>query len=536
MSKLITLEKETRERILEGVEVLVEAVGSTLGPMANNVVIETPYAATTVTKDGVTVAKHVEVEDPVANLGVQILKQAASRTASLAGDGTTTATVIAGALVREASKLIAAGVKPIDIKRRYEALLLDALAILKKESKAVTTEKIKEIATISSNNDEEIGELIAAAYDHVGSEGLISLDESKTGKTELELVHGVAIDKGYSSPYFVTDSAKAEAVLDNPLIFITDAKLRYAPEIVPILEKAVEANRPLLIIADEIEGQALQLAVVNKMRGVLSVCAISAPSFGQTRMEILRDLAALTSAKVVSEEDASRIEDTKFTDFGTAVKVVVSKNRTLFIDSKRDEETINARAEEIRLHLTGENDQYMQQKMQRRLADLKAKVAILHVGAATETEIKERKDRVDDALRATACAIAKGYLVGGGTALARIGQSLKMEDVMIDPIFVRALQQPLMIIAKNAGVSGEVVLNTVLTHPLAKDNSSFGFNARTGLYTDLEIDGVIDPLLVVEQALTNAVSAAGMIILSAVSITNLDRKPPYNPQLDGYPS
>lgn len=535
MSKLITSEKETREKILSGVLKLVEVVGSTLGPMANNVVIETPYGATTVTKDGVTVAKHVNLPDPVENLGVEILKQAAARTASLAGDGTTTATVIAGALVQEANKLISAGIKPILIKRRFESLLLESLQILLKESKAVTPEKIQEIATIAANNDEEIGALIAEAYAHVGSEGLVSLDESKSGKTELELVQGAAFDKGYASPYFITNASKEECVLDNPLIFITDGKLRYGPEIVPIMEKAIQARRPLLIIADEIEGQALQILAVNKMRAGMQVCAVAAPSFGQNRVELLRDIAALTSARLVSEDEADRIEDTTLDDMGTSLKVVISKNRTLFIESERDEDRINKRADEIRTQLTGQNDLYMQQKLQRRLADLKAKVAILYVGAPTDTELKERKDRVDDALRATSCAITKGYLIGGGTALARLGQSLKVTDNLIDPIFTKALQQPLMLLATNAGQSGEVVLSKVLDTPPA-NIQNFGYNARSGQFSDLEKDGVIDPLLVVEQALTNAVSAANMIILAASSITNLDRTPPYSPDPHGYAS
>lgn len=533
MSKLITSEKETRERILAGVMKLVDVVGSTLGPMANNVVIETPYGATTVTKDGVTVAKHVNLPDPVENLGVEILKQAAARTASLAGDGTTTATVIAGALVSEANKLITAGVKPILIKKRFEALLLDALAILNKEAKAVTPEKIQEIATIAANNDEEIGALIAEAYNHVGPEGLVSLDESKSGRTELELVQGAAFDKGYASQYFITNPAKEECVLDNPLIFITDAKLRYAPEVIPIMERALEARRPLLIIADEIEGQALGLLTVNKMRAGMQICAVSAPSFGQNRLELLRDIAALTSARVVSEDEADRIEDTTVEDMGTCLKVVISKTRTLFIESERDEERINERADEIRAQLTGQNDLYIQQKLQRRLADLKAKVAILYVGASTETELKERKDRVDDALRATSCAITKGFLIGGGTALAKLGQKLPLTEELIDPIFVKALQQPLMLIAKNAGESGEVVLNNVL-NSLSSKIQNYGFNARSGQYSDLVADGVIDPLLVVEQALTNAVSAANMIILSASSVTNLDRAPAYNPDPHGF--
>lgn len=530
MSKLITSEKETREKILSGVLKLVDVVGSTLGPMANNVVIETPYGATTVTKDGVTVATHVNLPDPVENLGVDILKQASKRTASLAGDGTTSSIVLAGALVEGAHKLIAAGIKPIDIKRRFESLLTSSLQILSKEAKAVTPEKIQEIATIAANNDEEIGALIAEAYNHVGPEGLVSLDESKSGRTELELVQGAAFDKGYASQYFITNPAKEECVLDNPLIFVTNGKLRYAPEIIPIMEKAIEARRPLLVIADEIEGQALGLLTVNKMRAGMQVCAVAAPSFGQNRLELLRDIAALTSARVISEDEADRVEDTSIEDMGTALKVIISKNRTLFIEPSRDETRIDERADEIRAQLTGQNDLYIQQKLQRRLADLKAKVAILYVGAPTETDLRERKDRVDDALRATSCAITKGYLVGGGTSLARVINNLEIKDQFIDPVFARALQQPLMRIASNAGQSPEVVLAKVLE----QTDKAFGYNARTNEYSNLELDGVIDPLLVVEQSLTNAISASGMIILAAASITNLDRTPSYSPEPHGF--
>lgn len=525
MHKQITLSKETREQMLKGINTLDEVVGSTLGPMGKNVVIETPYGATTVTKDGVTVAKHVDLEDAVENLGAQIIKQAASKTASLAGDGTTTATVIAASLVRGANKLIAAGIQPIEIKRRLESLLVEALKELSVQSKAVDSSKIQEIATISANNDEEIGSLIAQAYEFVGPQGLITLDESKSGSTTLEFSDGVSIEKGYASPYFITDAAKGEVILENPLIFISDTKLRYAPEIVPILEKAAAVNRPLLIIADEVEGQALQLCVVNKMRGVLSVAVVTAPSFGESRMEQLRDLAALTSATVIAKADASRIEDTKISDMGSAQRVIISKSKTVFVEPTRNEALIDSRAKEIESLLTGENDQYMQQKLQRRLADLRAKVAVLRVGAATETELKEKKDRVDDALRATACALQRGYLTGGGTALAKLSKHLTIKDELIDHIFIEALQRPLIVIATNAGLSGDVVLSKVLTSKAA----SQGFNARTLRYSDLEKDGVIDPTLVVEQALSNAVSAASMVILSSSAITNGDRKPPYSP-------
>lgn len=525
MTKDIHSEKETREKMLAGVLALAQAVGSTLGPMGSNVVIETPYGATTVTKDGVTVAKHVDLDDPTENLGAQILKQAASRSATLAGDGTTTATVLAAALVQSAHRLITAGVKPIDIKRRLEALLLETLNLIHKQSKAVDQDKIKEIATIAANNDEEIGRLIQEAYIHVGSEGLITLDESKTGSTELKMEQGVAIDKGFASPYFVTDSAKGECVLENPLIFITDTKLRAQHEIAHIMEMAAQRHRPLLVIADETDSMALQTMVVNKMRGTIMCAAVNAPSFGDNRMEMLKDLAALTSSTLVTTKSGARIEDTPFSAFGSADKIIITKGKTVFVNPTHNVTEVENRSTEIRTHLTTEQDAYLRTRLQKRLADLTAKVAVLSVGGATETELKERKDRVDDALRATACAIQKGYLIGGGVALARISQLIEVKDQLIDPIFKDALCAPLKLIASNAGESGEVILDRTLS---AKDLDT-GFNARTLKYSNLLEDGVIDPALVVEQAIVNAVSASTMIILSSTALTNKDRKPPFSP-------
>lgn len=523
--KNIAFSEETRQKMLEGVQILAQAVGSTLGPMGRNVVIETPYGATTVTKDGVTVAKHVDLDDPIQNLGAQILKQAAARTATLAGDGTTSATVIAAALVKGAHRLIAAGVQPIDIKRRFEQLSLDTQAAIRAQSKEVNIEKIKEIATISANNDEELGALIQEAFEYVGPQGLITIAESKTGVTNLELLPGISIDRGYASPFFVNNSAKGEVQLENALVFITDSKLRHTQHVVPLLEIAIAAGRPLLIIADDIDGQALQMLVLNKMRGVVPVAAITAPSYGENRTELLKDLAALTSAKLVTLSEAARVEDTSRQDLGSVEKLVISKNKTMFISPKRDEERIAARVEEATSKLLGEGDHYLEKQIQKRIADLTAKVAVLHVGAATETELKERKDRVDDALRATAAAVQKGYLIGGGTALARIAANLKESSPLIDPVFVRALQQPLMTIAENAGESPEVILAKVLS---LKDLEE-GFNAKTLLMGNLIKEGVIDPALVVEQEVVNAVSAANMIILSSTSLTNKDRTPPYNP-------
>lgn len=523
--KDIHLEKETREKILEGVLILSEAVGSTLGPMGSNVIIETPYGATTVTKDGVTVAKHIDLDDAVQNLGAQVIKQASTRTGTTAGDGTSTSVVLAAALLKDANKLISAGIPPINIKRRFEDLLLKTLNLIHAKSRPVDSDKIREIATISANNDETIGELIQEAYNHVGSEGLISLEESKTGSTYVTLEQGVSIDKGFASPYFVTDSVKGECVLDNPLIFITDAKIRIQTEIIPIMELAAEQRRSLLIIADEIDSMALQTLVLNKMRGAIQVAAINAPSFGDNRYELLKDLAALTSSKIHSAKAGTRIDDITSDYLGSATKVVLTKSKTVLISPEHDVERVESRAKEIKGYLETETEPYLRTRFQKRLADLTANVAVLFVGGATETEIKEKKDRVDDALRATACAIQKGYLIGGGVALARIATEIKIEDPLIDPVFISALSAPLKRIATNAGMSGDVVLERTLRD---KDFDT-GYNARTNKYTDLLKDGVIDPALVVEQTIVNAVSAANMLILSSVAVTNKDRKPPFSP-------
>lgn len=531
--KDITFDKDAREKLLEGVMILAKAVGSTLGPMGNNVVIETPYGATTVTKDGVTVAKHIDLDDPVQNLGAQILKQAAARTATLAGDGTTSSVVITAALVQGAHQLISAGIQPIEIKRRLEDLLLQTLKLIHTESKAVDEDKLKEIATISANNDEEIGALIQEAYSFVGKNGLVTLNDSKTGATFLSLEEGVSVDKGYASTYFITDAAKKECVLINPLIFITDAKVRHFPSIVPILEMAHMEGRPLLIIADEVDSQALQSLVLNKVQGTIQVAAINAPSFGDNRGQLLQDIAALTSSELISMSAAIRLEDTPRSALGSAEKVVITSNKTLIVSPAKDEARVLARAEDIKQQIPLENDEYLRGRLQKRLADLTAKVAVLSVGGATETELKERKDRVDDALRATACAIQKGYLIGGGVALARISKKLVVQNELIDHIFISALQQPLRIIASNAGESADVVLSKTL------DNKDplYGFNARSLKYGNLVEDGVIDPALVVEQSVTNAVSAASMILLSATALTNKDRKPPFSPSMpQGYES
>jgi len=528
-AKKIDLQVATQEKLLSGVEQMAKVVGSTLGPMGKNVIIETQYGATTVTKDGVTVAKHLTLEDPTENLAVTIVRQAADRTANLAGDGTTTSTVIAAALVKQAFKLIKLGFQPIEIKRTFEDLLHKVRLNLVKNASPVSSEDILKIATISANNDETIGALIHSAFEYVGKEGLITLGDSKTGKTEVELVPGASVNKGYASPYFITDAAKGEAILEKPLIYITDNKLRTLEDVVPVLEAAHESKRPVLIICDSIDGHALQILAVNKIKGIVRVAAIEGPSFGENRAELLKDLAAITSSKILSNDTAN-------TDFGphylgSAEKVVVSKERTVFVEPKKDNARVEERIALIKEQLNNVPDNpYLTSQYQKRLADLAAKVATINVGAATETEQKEVKDRVDDALRATSAAVAKGYLVGGGLALLWAAQELTKKDpTPIVNAFVDGLTEPLRLIIKNSGKTAEAIIERILE----KDEPDFGFNAKTQEFDNLRDRGIIDPLLVVEQAITNAVSAANMLILAEVSLTNVDRTPPYAPpQMD----
>jgi len=527
MARKVISGQELQDGLSRGVDILADAVGSTLGPLGRNAIIETPYGATTVTKDGVTVAELIDLEDPIENLAAQILKQAAQRTAKVAGDGTTSATIIAQTLYQEARKLITSGVAPIHIKQSFERFLTQVIPLIRDKSLEVSTkEDIYQIALISANNDAHIASLIAQAMEYVGKDGTITLEESKTGTTEVTLVDGYAFERPYASPYFVTNPAKGEVELDNPLIFITDKKLRYTQEIIPILELAHANSRPLLIIADDIEGQVLQTLAINKISGTIKVSACRAPSYGENRLQVLQDIAAHTSATVISESSGQRIEDTTFEQLGEAAKVRSTRNETIIIDGAKDEARTEERAEQIRLALkdyTG--DSYYHKQLQTRLSKLTAKVAILHVGAATETELKEKKARVDDALRATTCAVQKGYVVGGGTLLAKLSKQFANENDIISTVFARALSAPLRRIAQNAGTSPDLVLAKVLE----EKNEFYGYNALTNEYTDLIVAGIIDPTLVVEQALLNAVSAANMLILSATGIYNIDRTPPYSP-------
>lgn len=529
-AKAVVSGPTVQDKLIAGVNTLADAVGSTLGPLGRNVVIETPYGHTTLTKDGVTVADVISLEDPIENLAADIIKQAAKRTAQNAGDGTTTATVIAQSLINEARKLITSGIPPIQVKRDFETYLKSIVPLIQDHSHDVSTkEDIYRIALISANNDPEIASLISEAMEYVGKEGTITLDESRTSETYVDLVDGYSFDKGYASAYFATND-RQQAILENPLIFITDKKLTYINELVPLLDLAVQQARPLVIIADDIEGQALGLLVVNKVKAGIPLLAVRAPSYGDNRTQILNDIAALTSARVISETTGSLIENTTLEDLGQAARIIADKSSTTIVDPLRNEELILSRAEAIRTLLpTHAGDSYFHKQLQTRLSKLTAKVAVLYVGAPTETDLKEKKYRVDDALRATTCAVQKGYVVGGGTLLAKLSTTLP--DTLTAQVFAKALQSPLRKIASNADVSPDLVLAKVLESSLP----NYGYNALTNTFEDLILSGVIDPSLVVKQALLNAVSAANMVLLSSTAIYNIDRTAPYSPgSLDDY--
>lgn len=522
MSKVVVFNPEAQNKIVEGVNILADAVASTLGPKGRTVLIDTPVGEPTATKDGVTVAKFITLKDPVQNLGAQVLKQAASKCSTVAGDGTTTTTVIAQALINGSKKLINSGVAPIDIKREFEFLLKESLSEISKFSTPVTEDKLKDIAIISANNDEELGTLISSAFKDVTKEGIITVEDSKTNETYTRIVDGISIDRGYLSGYFVTDEKRMEVIYENPFILISDKKIRSASEVTKALEIAVRAKRPLLIIADEIEAQALNILVVNKVRMDINCCAVKAPAFGVRRMEILQDLAILTGATLISESSALALENVTADMLGSAGKVKITSSETTIISPNGDKEQINDRAEQIKNELAITTSNYDREKLTERLAKLIAKVAVLYVGAATETELIEKKHRIDDAIRATKSALDKGYVVGGGTLLLFIS-TLFRSETLTTRVFRDALQSPLRKILTNAGESPDVIINDIL----GNNDFNFGFNAHTLQYGNLVEMGVIDPTLVVEQTLINAVSVANMIIMSDVAI--YDTQPKYTP-------
>jgi chaperonin GroEL len=526
-AKELHFNTEARAALKRGVDQLAEAVKVTLGPKGRNVVIDKKFGAPTVTKDGVTVAKEIELSDPLENMGAQMVKEVATKTSDLAGDGTTTATVLAQAIFREGLKNVTAGVNPMALKRGIDAAVTAVVEELKKMS--VPTKGKKEIAqvgSISANNDKEIGDLIAEAMEKVGKDGVITVEEAKGLETTLETVEGMQFDRGYLSPYFVTDPEKMESVLEDALILIHDKKISSMKDLLPILEKVAQMGKPLLIIAEDIEGEALATLVVNKLRGTLRVASVKAPGFGDRRKAMLEDIAVLTGGQVISEEVGFKLENAVVTDLGRAKRVVVDKETTTLIDGQGDEEKIKGRIKELKAAIDKTTSDYDREKLQERLAKLAGGVAVINVGAATESEMKEKKARVEDALHATRAAVEEGLVPGGGVALVRAQKALKTlklveadEQIGVD-IIRRAIEEPVRMIVQNAGGEGSIVVEKIRQ---SKDNN-YGYNALTDEYEDLVAAGVIDPTKVTRTALQNAASIAGLLLTTEALI--VEKKEP----------
>ena len=515
MSKQISFNSEAREKLKNGIDALANAVKVTLGPKGRNVVLQKSFGAPSITKDGVTVAKEIELEDPVENMGAQMVKEVASKTADQAGDGTTTATVLAQAMVTAGMKNVTAGANPMDLKRGIDKAVRAVVENLHSSSETIGDDfkKIQQVAAISANNDDEIGSLIADAMKRVSKDGVITVEESKGTDTYVEEVLGMQFDRGYLSPYFVTNTEEMTTEYENPLILIHDKKISNMQDIVPILEKAISSGRPLLIIAEDIESQALGVLVVNRLRANLKIVAVKAPGFGDRRKAMLEDIAILTGVTVISEEKGYKLENTELEHLGSCEKITVDKDNTTIVNGHGDESMIKARINQIKQQIETTTSDYDREKLQERLAKLSGGVAVLYVGAPTEVEMKEKKDRVDDALHATRAAIEEGIVPGGGVALVRAINALDAvkganEDEGIGVNIVRkSLEAPLRIIAENAGVEGSVILQEVRASKGAK-----GYNARTGEFEDLKKAGVIDPTKVTRVALENAASIAGMVL------------------------
>ncbi len=513
-AKELLFNTDARSKLKRGVDQLAEAVKVTLGPKGRNVVIDKKFGSPTVTKDGVTVAKEIELSDPIENMGAQMVKEVATKTSDLAGDGTTTATVLAQAIFREGLKNVTAGANPMELKRGIDRAVEAVVEQLRSISVPSAGKKeIAQVGTISANNDKEIGNLIAEAMEKVGKDGVITVEEAKGLETTLETVEGMQFDRGYLSPYFVTDPEKMEAVLEDPYILIHDKKISAMKELLPLLEKTAQSGKPLLIIAEDVEGEALATLVVNKLRGTLKVCAVKAPGFGDRRKEMLRDIAVLVGGQVISEELGFKLENTTLSDLGRAKRVVVDKDNTTVVDGKGKPDDIKGRIAEIRAAIDKSTSDYDREKLQERLAKLSGGVAVINVGAATETELKEKKARVEDALHATRAAVEEGIVPGGGVALIRAQLALDKvkgtddEKIGVD-IVRRALEEPIRMIAQNAGAEGSIVVARVRE---SKDKN-FGYNAATDNYEDLVKAGVIDPTKVTRTALQNAASIAGLLL------------------------
>ncbi|MHC9088475.1 chaperonin GroEL [Tenacibaculum sp. IMCC1] len=529
MAKDIKFDVDARDGLKRGVDALANAVKVTLGPKGRNVIISKSFGAPHVTKDGVSVAKEVELEDELENMGAQMVKEVASKTNDLAGDGTTTATVLAQAIVKEGLKNVAAGANPMDLKRGIDKAVVAITEDLAKQSKEVgdSSEKIKQVAAISSNNDAIIGNLIAEAFEKVGKEGVITVEEAKGTDTYVDVVEGMQFDRGYLSPYFVTDADKMIADLENPYILLFDKKISNLQEILPILEPVAQSGRPLLIIAEDVDGQALATLVVNKLRGGLKIAAVKAPGFGDRRKAMLEDIAILTGGTVISEERGFSLENATLDLLGTAETVTIDKDNTTIVNGSGDEEQIKARVNQIKTQIETTTSDYDREKLQERLAKLAGGVAVLYVGAASEVEMKEKKDRVDDALHATRAAVEEGIVAGGGVALVRAKKVLEtittenLDETTGIQIVNRAIESPLRTIVENAGGEGSVVINKVL-----EGKKDFGYDAKSEQYVDMLEVGIIDPKKVTRVALENAASVAGMILTTECALVDIKEDAP----------
>jgi chaperonin GroEL len=527
MAKQLFFNIDARNKMKKGVDILANAVKVTLGPKGRNVVLEKKFGAPSVTKDGVTVAKEIELEDPIENMGAQMVKEVASKTADIAGDGTTTATVLAQSIISEGLKNVAAGANPMDLKRGIEKAVNKVVASLAAQSQAVGTDskKIQQVASISANNDDNIGKLIAEAFGKVGKEGVITVEEAKGTDTTVEVVEGMQFDRGYLSAYFVTNSEKMEVELDSPYILIYDKKISAMKDILHILEKVAQSGRPLLIISEDLEGEALATLVVNKLRGTLKVAAVKAPGFGDRRKEMLQDIAILTKGVVISEEQGFKLENADLSYLGQCTSITIDKDNTTIVGGKGKKDEINARINQIKAQIETTTSDYDKEKLQERLAKLSGGVAVLYVGAATEVEMKEKKDRVDDALHATRAAVEEGIVPGGGVAYIRAIEVLEKfkganEDETTGAAIVkRALEEPIRQIVVNSGIEGSIVVQKV-----KEGKADFGFNARTEVYENLFKAGVIDPTKVTRIALENAASIAGMLLTTECVIADKPKK------------
>lgn len=519
MAKKIIFGSDARESIRKGVDKLADAVKVTLGPKGRNVVYECSFGSPKITKDGVTVAKQIELKDPLENMGAQMVREVASKTADLAGDGTTTATVLAQAIFREGNKYVTAGANPMELKRGIDKAVEAVVEEIKKQAKSVSDKKeIEQVATISANSDLSIGKQIAEAMERVGQDGVITVEEAKGMQDELEVVEGMQFDRGYLSPYFVTNAEKMETIMDSPLILICDKKINSMKAMLPVLEQVAKAGRSLLIIAEDVEGEALAALVLNRLRGTINVTAVKAPGFGDRRKSMLEDIAVLTGGEVIAEEKGLKLETITLHSLGNAKRVVITKEDTTIIEGCGDKDEIKARVAQLRMQIENCSSEYDKEKLQERLAKLAGGVAVLKVGAATETEMKEKKDRIEDALSATRAAVQEGIVAGGGVALLRCqkviaGLKLEGDEKLGAQIIHKALEEPLRIIAQNAGFDASVIVNKV-----REESGSQGFDAKNGEFVDMVKAGIIDPAKVSRSAIQNAASISGLLLTTEASI------------------